>query len=227
MSAVGAALRRRGPDLVAARQRAARLAFLARARVAAVLADGHLVLDVHPDAVLSSGARIEVWPRTRNTVTIGAGASVADGVLLRLRGGALAIGAGTQVRRGVTLQVTGALTVGAGVVLSTGLVVHCSEHVEIGDLTIIGEYSTLADSSHLRTPPGKPVHHAVQSAAVVLGSNCWLGAGVVVAPGVTVGDQCFVGAGAVVTRDVPAGWLAAGVPAKLVKQLPEAGQPER
>ena len=219
MSAVGAALRRRGPEIVAARHRAARLAFLARARVAATLADGHLVLDVHPDAIVSPGARVEVWPRTHNTVTIGAGASLAAGVLLSMRGGDVTIGAGTQVRRGATLQVSGDLTVGAGVLLSTGVVVHCAEHVEIGDLTLISDHSTLADSAHVRTPPGVPVHHEVETAAVVIGSNCWLAAGVVVTAGVTVGDQCFVGAGAVVTKDVPAGWLAAGVPAKLVKQL--------
>jgi acetyltransferase-like isoleucine patch superfamily enzyme len=216
-------LRRHGQQVVTARQRAARQAFLLRARLAAALADAHLVLDVHPDAVISAGVRVEVWPRTRNTVTIGEGATVADGVLLSLRGGELSIGSGTQVRRGVTLQVTGDLRVGSGVVLSTGLVAHCSSRLEVGDLTIIGEYSTLADSSHLRTPPGEPVHHSISSAPVVVGRNCWLGAGVVIAPGVTVGDQCFIGAGAVVTKDVPAGWLAVGVPAVPVKQL----EPER
>lgn len=214
-----AALRRRGPVLLQAAHRASRAAFLARARLAAALQDGHLELDVHPDAVVSPGARVEVWPGTRTSVVIGPGAVLGDRALLSLRGGHLEIGPGTQVRRLATLQVTGELLVGAGVVLSTGLVLHCAERVEVGDLTIVGEHSTLADSSHLRTPPGVPVHHATRTAPVVVGRNCWLGAGVVVAPGVTIGDQCFIGAGAVVTHDVPAGWLAAGVPARPVREL--------
>jgi len=218
-SRISAALRRNGPRLTRAGQRAARRSFLVRARLAAALSDAHLELEIHPDAVLSPSARVEVWPRTRNVLVIGSGTTVGDGVLLSLRGGRLVVGAGTQLRRGVTLQVTGDVTVGDGVVLSTGLVLHGAERVEIGDLTIIGEYSTIADSTHVRTPPGVPVHHAVETAPVVVGSNCWMGAGVVLAPGITVGDQAFVGAGAVVTKDVEPGWLVAGVPARPVRRV--------
>lgn len=214
-----AAVRARGPLLLSTGHRAARLAFLARARAAAALHDSHLVLDVADDAVISPGALVEVWPHTHTTVTFGSGAVLGRGSLLSLRGGTLRVGAGTQVRRLVTLQVTGDLTVGAGVVLSTGLVVHCADRVDIGDLTIIGEHSTIADSAHRRTAPGVPVHHASRTAPVAIGSNCWLGASVVVASGVTVGDQCFVGAHSVVTKDVEPGWLVAGVPAKPVRLL--------
>jgi acetyltransferase-like isoleucine patch superfamily enzyme len=216
-------LRRNGPAITLAARRAARLAFLARTRIAAALADAHVELDVHPDAIISPGTRVEVWPGTRTAVRLGPGSSLGDRTLLSLRGGWLSVGADAQVRRLATLQVTGDLSVGAGVVLSTGLVVHCAESVAIGDLTIIGEHSTIADSAHLRTPPGTPVHHATSTAAVVIGANCWLGAGVVVAAGVTIGDQCFIGAGSVVTRDVEAGWLAAGIPAKPVRRLDEDG----
>jgi acetyltransferase-like isoleucine patch superfamily enzyme len=215
------AVRAQGPALLTAGHRAARLGFLARAKAAAALHDGHLVMDVHPDAVISPGALVEVWPYTRTTVEIGAGATLGRGALLSLRGGTLTIGADTQVRRLVTLQVGGDLAVGSGVVLSTGLVVHCAESVRIGDLTIIGEHSTVADSAHLRTPPGVPVHHASRTAPVRIGTNCWLGSSVVVASGVTIGDQCFVGAHAVVTKDVESGWLVAGVPARPVRLLDE------
>ncbi|MDX6215826.1 MAG: maltose O-acetyltransferase [Frankiales bacterium] len=214
-----AAFRDRGPALLAAGHRAARLAFLARTKAAAALHDSHVALDVHPAALISPGALVEVWPHTHTAVTIGAGATLGRGSLLSLRGGTLTIGRDSQVRRLVTLQVTGDLCVGNGVVLSTGMVVHCAESVRIGDLTIIGEHSTIADSAHVRTAPDVPVHHASRTAPVVIGSNCWLGASVVVASGVTVGDQCFVGAHSVVTRDVESGWLATGVPAKPVRRL--------
>ena len=51
-----------------------------------------------------------------------------------------------------------------------------------------------------------------------IGDDVWLGAGVVVTAGVTIGNGCIVGAGAVVTKDLPAGCIAVGVPAKVVGQ---------
>jgi acetyltransferase-like isoleucine patch superfamily enzyme len=98
--------------------------------------------------------------------------------------------------------------------------VHCADSVRIGDLTIIGEYSTIADSAHLRTPVDVPIHHASRTAPVVIGSNIWIGAHAVITSGVTVGDQSFVAAGAVVTQDVAPGWLVGGVPAKPLRELP-------
>ena len=49
---------------------------------------------------------------------------------------------------------------------------------------------------------------------VTIADNVWLGAGVIVCPGVTIGNDTVVGAGAVVTRDLPAGVVAYGNPAK-------------
>jgi maltose O-acetyltransferase len=47
----------------------------------------------------------------------------------------------------------------------------------------------------------------------------WLGGGVIVCPGVTIGENTVVGAGAVVARDLPAGVLALGNPARVVREL--------
>jgi maltose O-acetyltransferase len=48
----------------------------------------------------------------------------------------------------------------------------------------------------------------------------WLGGGVIVCPGVSIGDDTVVGAGSVVTRDLPAGVLAVGNPARVIRSLP-------
>ncbi len=50
-----------------------------------------------------------------------------------------------------------------------------------------------------------------------IGSNCFIGAQAIIMPGVRVGDQCIVGSGAVVTKDVPAGSIVAGNPAKVIR----------
>jgi acetyltransferase-like isoleucine patch superfamily enzyme len=56
---------------------------------------------------------------------------------------------------------------------------------------------------------------------VTIGNDVWLGANVVVVPGVTIGDSCVIAAGAVVTKDIPENSIAAGIPAKVIKQRSE------
>ncbi len=63
-------------------------------------------------------------------------------------------------------------------------------------------------------------------APITLADNVWLGGGVVVCPGVTVGEDTVVGAGAVGTRDLPAGVVAAGVPARVVREITDADRVE-
>ena len=57
---------------------------------------------------------------------------------------------------------------------------------------------------------------------VRIGNDCWLGANVVVCPGVTIGDGCVIGAGSVVTRSISADSFAAGVPCKVIRTITEA-----
>lgn len=52
---------------------------------------------------------------------------------------------------------------------------------------------------------------------ITIGSDCWLGGGVIVCPGVRIGDRCVIGAGSVVTKDIPPDSLAVGNPARVVK----------
>ena len=54
-------------------------------------------------------------------------------------------------------------------------------------------------------------------AHIVIGNDVWLGTGVIVLAGVTIGDGCVVAAGAVVTKDIPAGSIAGGVPARVLR----------
>jgi maltose O-acetyltransferase len=56
---------------------------------------------------------------------------------------------------------------------------------------------------------------------ITLADNVWLGGGVIVCPGVSIGRDTVVGAGAVVTRDLPDGVVAAGVPARVLREIGE------
>ena len=53
------------------------------------------------------------------------------------------------------------------------------------------------------------------------GKNVWLGAGVIVLPGVTIGDNSVIGAGSVVTKDIPANVIAVGNPCRVLREIGE------
>jgi acetyltransferase-like isoleucine patch superfamily enzyme len=54
-----------------------------------------------------------------------------------------------------------------------------------------------------------------------VGNGAILGAGAIICPGINIGEGAMVGAGSVVTKDVPAGWLAYGTPARVIREVRE------
>lgn len=55
--------------------------------------------------------------------------------------------------------------------------------------------------------------------SIVIGDNCWIGAGAIILPGITIGKNTTIGAGSVVNRDIPPNVLAVGNPCKVVKEI--------
>lgn len=93
-------------------------------------------------------------------------------------------------------------------------------HIYIGDSTLIGPNVTLATAGHPILPELR--EKALQyNLPVHIGKNCWLGAGVIVLPGVTIGDNTVIGAGSVVTKDIPANVVAVGNPCKVLREISE------
>jgi maltose O-acetyltransferase len=90
--------------------------------------------------------------------------------------------------------------------------------VVIGDNVIMGPDVKIFSRNHRFDDPGQPV--ALQGKlqrSVVIGNDVWIGANVVVLPGVTIGDHAILAAGAIVTRDVPEWAIVGGNPARLIK----------
>jgi putative colanic acid biosynthesis acetyltransferase WcaF len=86
--------------------------------------------------------------------------------------------------------------------------------VTIGDHTIISRDVLLCAGTHDYTKANLPL--VVQP--IVVGSGVWIGAQAWVSGNVTLGDNCLIGARAVVTKSVPANMIAAGNPAKVIKE---------
>lgn len=91
--------------------------------------------------------------------------------------------------------------------------------IDIGEDVLLGQFVSLIAAGH-GTQAGSLVRDQPVPArrGIRIGHGAWLGAGVVVLPGVAVGEGAIVGAGAVVTHDVPAGVIAAGNPARVIRQ---------
>lgn len=91
-------------------------------------------------------------------------------------------------------------------------------HIYVGDGTLLAPNVILATAGH-------PIDAELRrkgyqyTAPVRIGKNCWLGAGVIVVPGVTVGNNVIIGAGSVVTKDLPDNVVAVGNPCKILRQV--------
>lgn len=93
-------------------------------------------------------------------------------------------------------------------------------HIYIGSNTMIGPNVTIATAGHPILPELREQAYQF-NAPVHIGKNCWLGAGVIVLPGITIGDNSVIGAGSVVTKDIPENVVAVGNPCRVLREIGE------
>lgn len=100
-------------------------------------------------------------------------------------------------------------------------IIDCHYRIEIGARVQIGPHCYITDFDHdLKVNVNQPFHRMNETvAAVQIGENAWIGAGVIILKGVTIGKNSVIAAGSVVTTDVPDNVIAAGSPAKVIKLL--------
>ncbi len=93
-------------------------------------------------------------------------------------------------------------------------------HIYVGDYTMFGPNVTVATAGHPILPRLRQEGYQY-NAPVHIGKNCWLGAGVIIVPGITIGDNVVIGAGSVVTKDLPSNVVAVGNPCKVLREVNE------
>ena len=136
-------------------------------------------------------------------------------LLLELLG---AFGEGSEIRPPLRCDYGYQTTIGARCFVNWGLTLIDVARVRIGDDVQIGPGVQLLTATHpLEPEPRRAKWEAAEP--ITIGDNVWLGGGVIVCPGVSIGSDTVVGAGAVVTRDLPAGVLAVGSPARVIREL--------
>jgi acetyltransferase-like isoleucine patch superfamily enzyme len=97
---------------------------------------------------------------------------------------------------------------------------YLGPNLKIGRYTMFGPRVAVVGSDHVFDKPGTPIIWSGRPKTMpptTIGSDCWLGYGVIVMAGVTIGDGSIVAAGAVVTRNVAPYTIVGGIPAKVIK----------
>lgn len=189
----------------------------------------HLYIRLHKlRSTVVGYLKLVVFGRAR----IGRGVSVAG--LIRVKvfpGGRLIIGDGVRFQSGfrynpvgsesvtgIWVGPKGTLDIGAEAGMS-GTTLVCMEKVTIGRGTLIGGGTRIYDTDfHALTPEKRKNEPGnIPTKPVVIGSDCFIGGYCMILKGVTIGDGAVVGAGSVVAKDIPAGQIWAGNPARLIR----------
>ena len=144
-------------------------------------------------------------------------------VLEALDSGRLEIGENTLLEPGcwLTLAPEASIEIGKGCFLNRNTMLAVLELIEIGDHVMFANNCFVGDADHRYDDPEKPVtwQGFTPRGPVKIGSNVWFGVNCVVTGGVEIGDLAVIGANSVVTKSIPPGVIAAGAPAKVLREI--------
>lgn len=112
------------------------------------------------------------------------------------------------------------IMVGRNVFINAGCQFQDHGGIVLEDGVLVGHNTVIATLNHDQDYRRRS---SLLPAPVRVCRDVWIGAGCVICPGVTIGEHSIVAAGAVVTKDVPPDVVVGGVPARIIKRLPEGG----
>jgi len=155
-------------------------------------------------------ALLELYNRTRHDEA---------GERTRLLGELLgAVGDGVAVKPTFRCDYGAPITIGAGTSINYECVMLDVAPIAIGSSCRFGPGVQLLSATHPIDPELRRAGWE-RGEPISIGDNAWLGGGAIVCPGVTIGENTVVGAGSVVTRDLPAGVVAFGSPARVQREI--------
>lgn len=151
----------------------------------------------------------------------GPGVQLARAFLFKMAG--VKVGRRVKIKKGFILEPFGFsknLTIGEGTFINTNCRVACRSEVSLGSLCAIGPNVLFETVNHVKRESGG---WNTVSEPIKVGNEVWIGASSIILPGVSIGDGSIVAAGSVVNKDIPAGVICAGVPAKIIKKVSDIG----
>jgi acetyltransferase-like isoleucine patch superfamily enzyme len=130
------------------------------------------------------------------------------------------VGKRVTIKRGLRVRKPMNITIGDDASIGCNVILQAHAPIYIGDFTKIAPGVIIVTANHDTSKRG--FQRTITTSPVKIGSNCWLGAGSIVLPGITIGDGTVVGAGSVVTKDLPTEMICVGVPSKPLKPRPKS-----
>jgi acetyltransferase-like isoleucine patch superfamily enzyme len=152
------------------------------------------------------GARVRL--RGRPAVTARGNLVIGDRVQL----------VSTVARLELVAEAGATLEIGERSLINFGCSIVALQRVTIGARSLIGPHCMIMDTGFHDVDPERRLQPPIAQ-PITIGENVWLGARVIVMPGVNIGEDSVVGIGSVVTHDVPPRSVAVGVPARVVRRL--------
>jgi maltose O-acetyltransferase len=140
-----------------------------------------------------------------------------DDLLRRLLG---EVGEGVVVRPPFRCDYGRYISIGARTFVNYDCVLLDVAPIRIGEACQLATRVQVLTATHPIDPEARRLGWE-SAEPITIADNVWLGGGAIVCPGVTIGENTVVGAGAVVTRDLPAGVVAVGVPARVLREIDE------
>ena len=122
-----------------------------------------------------------------------------------------------RIYEGVTFWYPYRISIGRDVTLNEWVYLSGFGGLQIGNHVRIGHRTSIITSDHRHDDLSRPIHHqGLESGAVVIDDNVWIGCNVTILKNVRIGHGAIIAAGAVVTHDVPANSIYGGVPARRI-----------
>lgn len=112
------------------------------------------------------------------------------------------------------------LHLGSNVYANFNLTLVDDAHIYVGDKVMFGPNVTITTANH-PIDPALRARGLQYNKDVYIGENAWIGAGVLIMPGVHIGQNTVIGAGSVVTRDIPDNVVAVGNPCRVLREVGE------
>jgi acetyltransferase-like isoleucine patch superfamily enzyme len=164
--------------------------------------------------------RAQTWRWLHPGIEVGAAVRVGSGVRLFLDSQArLVLGAGCEIDDGATIAVygTGVIRLGPRSFIGHRCTLAAQSLLEIGEGTYLAELVSVRDHDHAVGPP--PSSGQVSIEPVLIGADVWIATKVTVLRGARIGDNTVVGANAVVRGELPPRVVAAGIPARVLREI--------
>lgn len=188
-------------------------------------------------ALILSGAGLKkgclvspfVWVSATGTISMGQRVSV-KGAKLNAQHGAIILADQVWLNDGVEINATHRIVIGTGTTVQRNVTIN--GEVSIGAECLFAPNVFVSSTSHVHDYfPGVGIREQERRISrqdflqhynkpIEIGDDVWLGANVVLMPGVKIGSHVVIGANSVVNIDIPSGTIAAGVPVRIIKKRP-------